>query len=327
MTSAVMPVTTIVAPRPTCAALATEQRFVFVNGRRQPLAGSDADFVDTSNIPWSAVERIEILPDGASARIWLRCNRRSGEHRDARGHRGAETQARLGSALGGPDEKMFAQLFGRRWDTGKWLFSYQYSERGSLAAADRRYTSNADKRPLGGTDHRSLMDNPGNIIDPSTFALLAIPSGQDGTHLSVGNLLEGRVNRSNFYESYELMPQRLMHSVFANVSQQIGGRVELFAEARMTQRKSRQRLRPHDDLIEVPEVNPFNPYDAGSVLVAYSFLNDLGPVTYAGSTRSFDGAVGLRVERWGMSGAPTYSPRMDRKACTGQSPTFRTTRH
>ncbi len=148
---------------------------VLVNGRRQPLAGSDADFVDTSNIPWSAVERIEVLPDGASALYGSDAIAGVVNIVMREDIEGAETQARLGSALGGPDEKMFAQLFGRRWDTGKWLFSYQYSERGSLAAADRRYTSNADKRPLGGTDHRSLMGNPGNIIDPIHTHCLQFP--------------------------------------------------------------------------------------------------------------------------------------------------------
>ena len=40
---------------------------VLVNGRRQPLSGLDSDFVDVSNIPASAVDRIEILPQGSSA--------------------------------------------------------------------------------------------------------------------------------------------------------------------------------------------------------------------------------------------------------------------
>src|SRR5262249_10226309 len=40
---------------------------VLINGHRQPFSGALGDFVDLSNIPWSAVERIEVLPDGASA--------------------------------------------------------------------------------------------------------------------------------------------------------------------------------------------------------------------------------------------------------------------
>src|SRR5262249_22447144 len=40
---------------------------VLINGHRQPYSGLEGDFVDVSNIPWSAVDRIEVLPDGASA--------------------------------------------------------------------------------------------------------------------------------------------------------------------------------------------------------------------------------------------------------------------
>src|SRR6185437_5320154 len=72
---------------------------VLVNGRRQPLSGLNGDFVDVSTIPWSAVERIEILPDGASAlygsdavagviNIIMRDD-----------FQGAETQARYGTAV------------------------------------------------------------------------------------------------------------------------------------------------------------------------------------------------------------------------------------
>ena len=154
---------------------------VLVNGRRQPLAGSDADFVDTSNIPWSAVERIEVLPDGASALYGSDAIAGVMNIVMREDLEGAETQGRFASALGGSDEKMFAQLFGSRWDTGKWLLAYQFSERGSLAAADRRYTASADKRPLGGSDYRSFMGNPGNIIDPDTLERLphTVGTGRD----------------------------------------------------------------------------------------------------------------------------------------------------
>ncbi len=40
---------------------------VLVNGERQPYSGANADFVDLSLLPTTAIERIEVLPDGASA--------------------------------------------------------------------------------------------------------------------------------------------------------------------------------------------------------------------------------------------------------------------
>src|SRR5690606_2204011 len=147
------------------------------------------DFVDVSNVPWSAVERIEVLPDGTSAlygsdaiagvvNIIMRENLQ-----------GAETQLRLGTTPDGAKETLVAQLFGGRWDNGKWLMAYQFLDRTAIAAAARPYAANADKRLLGGRDHRSMRSNPGNILDPRTLQpAFAIPRGQDGMSLSSGEL-------------------------------------------------------------------------------------------------------------------------------------------
>ncbi|MHB8812705.1 MAG: TonB-dependent receptor plug domain-containing protein [Steroidobacteraceae bacterium] len=83
---------------------------VLVDGHRQPLSGLTGDFVDVSTIPWSAVKRIEVLPEGASAlygsdaiagvvNIIMRDD-----------FQGAETQARYGAAVDGRKEVMASQL-------------------------------------------------------------------------------------------------------------------------------------------------------------------------------------------------------------------------
>src|SRR5205085_1301234 len=47
--------------------LGTTSTLLLVNGRRIAPSGFEGVFTDVSNIPLSAVERIEVLPDGASA--------------------------------------------------------------------------------------------------------------------------------------------------------------------------------------------------------------------------------------------------------------------
>jgi iron complex outermembrane receptor protein len=103
-----------------------------VNGVRQPAGGSVGAFVDISNIPTSAIERIEILPDGASAiygsdaiggvvNIILRND-----------FRGAETSVRFGKGDGGADETQISQLFGTTWSTGNVMVGLQYYDRTDL---------------------------------------------------------------------------------------------------------------------------------------------------------------------------------------------------
>src|SRR5690242_17615235 len=105
---------------------------VLIDGHRQPLAGLTGDFVDVSTIPWSAVERIEVLPDGASAlygsdavagvvNIIMRDN-----------FDGADTQVRYGTAVGGRREVMASQLLGTHWSRGHAMLSYEYSDTTAL---------------------------------------------------------------------------------------------------------------------------------------------------------------------------------------------------
>jgi len=282
---------------------------VLIDGRRQPVSGIDGDFVDVSTIPWSAVERIDVIADGSSAlygsdaiagvvNIIMR--------KDLPGI--AETQARFGAAPGGADERLLAQAFEHHWDRGQWLLSYQYAERTSLAATARRYSKNADKRPLGGSDLRSFYSNPGNIIDPfSQDSVLGIPSGQNGRSLTVEDLLPGAVNLQNQLEFRDLLPNRTTHSMFLTASQKITERFKLFAEGRYTHRDITATERGQRLQLLVPASNPFfvDPFGGSPfVIVAYDFINEFGPIHHKGKTETYTGSGGITADitdRWQAS--------------------------
>ncbi|WP_167755767.1 TonB-dependent receptor plug domain-containing protein [Vitreimonas flagellata] len=70
--------------------LGADATLTLVNGRRQPVMGLRGNFTDISSIPASAIERIEVLPDSASAiygseldrsHTWRRCAHQSEFHR------------------------------------------------------------------------------------------------------------------------------------------------------------------------------------------------------------------------------------------------------
>ncbi len=273
---------------------------VLINGRRQPQAGLQADFVDVSNIPWSAVERIEVLPDGTSAlygsdaiagvvNIIMRDTLE-----------GMETQLRHGAAADGAVETLAAQLFGHDWGSGKWLFAYQYSNRTRLAAADRAYTADTDKRALGGSDYSSFRSNPGNILDFATLApVLAIPRGQDGTSLGSQDLLPDTINTGNAFATRQLLPDKEIHSAFLTASQQVGTGLDLFGEARYSRRRVNWQGSAEERLLLVPPSNAFfvDGIDrTRPLLVAYSFLDDLGPLRNASTAENFGAAAGLRAD-------------------------------
>jgi len=272
---------------------------VLVNGHRQPLSGLTGDFVDISTIPWSAVKRIEVLPDGASAlygsdaiagvvNIIMRDD-----------FQGAETQARYGTAVDGRSERMISQLFGSRWHGGHAMLAYEFSDATPLEAADRPYAASADKTPYGGGNYDSYYSNPGNVLDPMTEQpAYGIPRGQDGKSLSAGELSAG-INLANPFAQAQIFPDTTAHEVYASGSQSIGSRVQLFAQGRFTQRNSRANYLPDEQILVVPPTNPFyvNPF-AGMpyTLEAYSFARDLGPTTFASRTNAYMTTLGASFQ-------------------------------
>jgi iron complex outermembrane recepter protein len=294
-------------------ALGVGATLVLVNGKRQPLSGFRGDFVDVSAIPWAAVERMEVLPDGASAVYGS----------DAIGgviniilkndFRGAETQLRFGSAPGGPDETTVSQLLGTDWGTGKAMLAYQYSDATPLAAASRGYASNADKRPFGGRDYRSIYANPGNLFDPSLpEQIFGISPGQDGASPSIATLTPGSFNLENPFAQYDLFPHRLSHSLYVTTSQAVSDLFEFFTETRFTWREIHARRFPTQETLLVPPTNPFFVAPTTSLsraAVTYSFLQDLGPNTLTTTDIQYVGTLGtqLRLPRdWHATLAVSY---------------------
>jgi iron complex outermembrane receptor protein len=114
-----------------------------INGRRVAPA-AEGQFVDVSTIPLAAVERVEILTDGASAvygadavagvvNVILR-----------KDFNGAETSVRAGTATrGGTSEQQLSQTFGKTWSGGSALLVADWSKRDPLDIRDRDYMVNA----------------------------------------------------------------------------------------------------------------------------------------------------------------------------------------
>ena len=124
--------------------LGSESTLVLLNGRRISAAGR-GNFVDVSLIPMSAIDRVEVLTDGASAIYGSDAVAGVVNFVLRDDFEGAETRLRYGSVTtGGLDELQVGQTLGHAWQTGNALISYEYFRRGSLDGADRDFL-----RPTG----------------------------------------------------------------------------------------------------------------------------------------------------------------------------------
>jgi outer membrane receptor protein involved in Fe transport len=124
--------------------LGPDATLTLLNGHRLPADGAFAG-VDISAIPLAALDRIEVLPDGASAlygsdavagvvNVILR-----------RDYSGIATSAQLGAATdGGYFRQQADMVAGTRWAGGGILAAYDYAHNSAIAARQRAYADGLD---------------------------------------------------------------------------------------------------------------------------------------------------------------------------------------
>lgn len=284
--------------------LGSDATLVLINGRRLAGTGAKGDFADVSTLPTAAIERIDVLLDGASAlygadavggvvNIILRDD-----------YEGAETRIRVGDTWDGASgEYQFGQTFGRRWDGGGALVAYEYYDREALAASARRLAGDADLRWRGGSDRRQFYSNPANIVvfDPTSGAYApawAIPPGQNGAGLQPGDLLPGAVNLENHRAGINVLPRQTRHSLYAAGRQAVGGRLEISGDLRYGRRDYETVSFPISTLLTVNTANPFfvSPTGAGSHTLAYSFQDELASPRISGEVESAGASLGALLD-------------------------------
>ncbi|OYX74268.1 MAG: TonB-dependent receptor [Caulobacter sp. 32-67-35] len=283
--------------------LGADATLVLINGRRMAGAGLMADFADVSAIPMAAVERVEILLDGASAvygsdAVGGVVNIVMRERYD-----GAETRMRVGGSTHGDlGQRQIGQTFGRAWASGSLLLSGEYQRRDRLRATARDYTGEADLRPYGGTDHRFNFSQPGNImgIDPISKLLVpvyAIPAGQSGVGLKPSDFIAGTRNYQNWRAVADILPTQERGSLYLAATQDVGEHVTLNADVRYSDRRYTVFTLAPQTILTVGRNNPFfvSPTGAATHQIGYSLQNETGGLKNAGESQSRGLSFGAKV--------------------------------
>jgi len=307
--------------------LGTGSTLVLLGGDRPPLGGFSGVFSDISMIPASAIERIEIVADGASAVYGSDAVAGVVNIIPRLDFTGGETRFRIGTADGDSEDVVASQLLGTRWSGGHAMIAYEYYRRTRLAAADRAYATD-DLRNYGGTDNRSRYASPGTIIaaNGQTFA---IPRGQDGRDLAASDLVPNTVNLGNDWDQADLLPDQRRHSVFAAASQDLAPGIRLYARGLYSSRSFSQRERPISNAARtVPVTNPFYVDPIGTarpVRVQYSFVRDLGPETTSGGVEAYGGSLGVEADlgRWNVDLHGTWGRQVERTTISNRVNTAR----
>jgi iron complex outermembrane recepter protein len=281
---------------------------VLLDGHRAVPQGTSGFAVDPSIIPTLALERVEIVNDGASAIYGSDAVAGVANLILRRYFEGLEANVSYGT---GADysERQAGLIGGYRWTTGQFTAAFQHSDHSALSGLDRAfYRGNLTDR--GGGDFRVVQCNPGNIVVGGVS--YAIPAG-GVTAANRGALAPSTTNRCDNLKAEDLVPQQRYDSGVFTFNQDIGERIALYGDGFISKREFTFRSGYAASSLNVPSSNAFFVAPPGltpaSETVNYSFANDY-PAPYTdGFSRSYEGTFGVSVKlpaRWEFNADYTY---------------------
>lgn len=210
-------------------ASASSSTLILIDGHRLPLSGVNHTLADPNILPTVAIERVEVLPDGASsvygsdavAGVINFITRKHYEGLEISGQTGfADNYSTYNGNI----------LWGKAWGTGSALVAYSYSDRTRLKTGDRDYTA-LDHRDQGGTNLASFACGPASI--------------QQGSNIYAYPYTNGSVSsvQSNAFCDYsglaDLLPREHRNNVLAKVTQDYNDKLTLNADVIYSDRTDR----------------------------------------------------------------------------------------
>lgn len=305
---------------------------VLLNGRRLPtypfaqqLSSGSQGFNDINSIPLSAVERIEVLKDGASAVYGADAVAGVVNIIMRQDFTGVELGAAAGVSERGDGNSYganFAAGYGNlSRDRFNVFVSGNISTRDQLFSKDRWFSRTEDLRPRGGADRRSSYGLPGNILeyepDQSDYTgrINTNVGGTCGPSTQFGgNTLRGGLCRYDRAQLGSLLPESDKSGLFGRLSFAVTPEITAFAEGMFTRNQYRTTGWPAgttDDVFigtyYIPAGSPANPF-TNDAEVRYRF-GDVGNRGDDGKSDTTRGVIGLKgtTAGWDWEAGANYN--------------------
>ncbi len=282
-----------------------EATLLLLNGRRLAPNGVIKALGDLDQIPTSAIQRVEVVTDGASAIYGSDAVAGVVNLITRRNFDGAESTLRYGFA-DGLDQLQFSQTFGRTWDGGGVFLAYEHNERSNLIGADRDFASQ-NRTARGGTDARPFTAGPGNIVVGGVRFGLPSSNGVGVTPAQ----LSTTPNRYDEAAFADLLPEQERDTLLFNINHQVTDRLELWYEGFITKRDYDLAAPPALFSLNVRNTNPFfvGPVGATQGTVEYRLVDD-DDANSTGFENAQQNAIGLNIDLgsdWQLAGYAAHS--------------------
>lgn len=227
---------------PGLRSLPSSATLLLMNGHRLVGASAQETNPDYPNIPGLALERVEIVADGASAIYGSDAIAGVVNFITRKRFSGAEAQVRYG--VGDDYHSVSASgLVGHDWGSGSILAAYRYTRNDNITGRDRDYRS-LDFRRFGGVDTRSTNCPLANVVIGAT------------TYAAPG-LAAGTTNYCDNGASVDLFPRSRLHSAFVTARQDLSDRVTVWGDLLYSDRLDRIHVAPPAQTLTIGAGNPF----------------------------------------------------------------------
>jgi iron complex outermembrane receptor protein len=234
-----------------------------LNGHRIVQSGSSGGLPDPNSVPAIALERVEVVADGASAIYGSDAIAGVVNLITRRRFNGLEARTQYGvSDDGAYHQYNFGIIGGRNWSTGNITVSYEHSGHGALNGNDRSFYA-ADLRSRGGGDYRGTQCSPANVII-------------NGTNYAMPGLTAGSVNQCDTLKGQDLIPAQRRDSVMGSISQELGSRITVTGDLLYTHRRFAFHPAVPTATVTLPSTNPYFVLPAGVTAASETVQTNFG---------------------------------------------------
>lgn len=193
--------------------LGSDATLTLLNGKRLGYSGSRQS-VDISTIPVGAVDRIEVVADGASALYGSDAVGGVVNILLQRDYEGVEMRASVGASTeGGNVRQQYSATGGNTWAQGGFIAAYEFNRNSPIVASERDYAR--DRSPgltlyPGSRDHNALVSGHQQIGERVRLRFDGLfnhrTHGFTYANNPAGSLLVGRTTQSTASRAFSIAP-------------------------------------------------------------------------------------------------------------------------
>ena len=207
---------------------------VLIDGHRISPGSQQQTLTDPNIIPPIALERVEVLAEGASSTYGSDAVAGVVNFITRKSYDGAMATGQIGF---GDGYRTYSAglLFGRKWDSGSVLLAYNFSHRSALAFADRDYL-NRDHRAQGGTNFGSFFCSPASIQPQGVSTIYPSPTATASIANTAAN------SPCQLVSTGDIFPREIRNNAMIKIRQDVGNDLTLSLDAVYSRVDNKQNI-------------------------------------------------------------------------------------